>query len=105
MDADPKPHATRLVDLRVALAERGLDCHRRLDRLGRELEDREHRISGRVDHTAAGLVDALAEDGARGVERLDGGPGVVLHEPGVAGDVGRQHRRQSALDLGHPARQ
>ena len=84
----------------VASRHAALDLDRALHRVGDALELGQHPVAGGLDDAAPVLgdrrVDQLEPVGLQARERARL---VGLHQPAVADHVGRQNRRQPALDL------
>ena len=97
IDADPEPELALVRHFGVESLDTPLDGDRRLGCSHRARELRQEAVSRRVDDPSM----MIGDDGTHGLEMLvqsaDRSRFVPLDEPAVAGDVGRQNRRQPAL--------
>ncbi len=98
MDADAKldPELGRHVD--IPLRHRALHFHRTARRIDGAGELDQHAVAGGLDDAAVMRGDAGIDQGLP--EHLQLGQRALLvtaHQPAIAGDVSRQHRRQSPI--------
>src|SRR6516162_707553 len=99
VDADPEGDPFLLRCRGIALDHRSLHGERAGDRLDHARELDQQAVAGRLDDSAVvpgyHWIDQLS---AMGVEPRERAFLVLAHQPAVAGDIGREDRRQPALD-------
>ncbi len=106
IDAHAKFDAASGRDRGVAGDHRALHLDRATHRVDDAGKLDEEAVAGRLDDAAPMFGDLLiAELAANGAQRRERPFLVLAHQPRIAGDIGRQYRRQSALDplSAHPA--
>jgi hypothetical protein len=98
VNADTKfdPEFRRHVD--VCFGNRALDVHRTARCIDRTGEFDQHAIAGVLDNATAVCGDlGIDERLPKGSQLLMGAFLVATHQPAVAGDIRRQHSRQSSF--------
>jgi hypothetical protein len=99
IDADAKLDAALARDTVIAQRHLALQFDRAAHRIDDAREFDQQPVAGRLDNAAAMLGNFGVHQFAPGyLERRERALLVLAHQPRIAGDIGRQHRRQAPLD-------
>ena len=98
VDADAEAHRLARDTAGVLGRDRILHRHRARDRVDRAGEIGDHAVTGSVEDPAAMGCDQPVDDDPTGFEPGKGADFVVRHQPAVAGNVGREDRRELSFN-------